>query len=220
MEYIYILNDEESTNVFNEIYHTNKFRFIPDPVPEIDITKCLNIRKDLNIPEEHKVYLHFGLMSERKGTLEILKAIEISSKSELNDVTFIFAGILDKGIKDEFVSLQDRIRDRVNILVFDQFCSYEFLFNLCFTCDVILMPYKLTSLSSGVIGYAAVFSKPVIGPSDGLIGNIIRKYNLGYCLPKITTAEIKKAFSTDIAVSENNYTRDNGLNGFINVILD
>lgn len=219
IESIYVLNDEDSSEEFNAIYHTDKFKFIPDPVPEIDITKCSNIREDLNIPSEHKVYLHFGSMGERKGTLEILKAIELSDNSELNNATFIFAGKLDKGIKDEFVSLQDRLRNRVNILIFDQFCSYEFLFNLCYTCDVILMPYKLTSLSSGVVGYASVFGKPVIGPSDGLIGNLIRKYNIGYCLPKITADEIKQAFSANIVISENSYMENNSLSSFINVIL-
>lgn len=41
------------------------------------------------------------------------------------------------------------------------------------------MPYHLTSLSSGVFGYAAVFNKPVIGPDNGLIGKLIQKYELG-----------------------------------------
>lgn len=220
IESIYVLNDEDSSEEFNAIYHTDKFKFIPDPVLEIDITKCSNIRNELSIPKEHKVYLHFGAMGERKGTLEILKAIELSDKTDLNNATFIFAGKIDKSIIDEVYSLQDRIKNRVHILMFDQFCSYEFLFNLCFTCDVILMPYKLTSLSSGVVGYAAVFNKPVIGPSDGLIGSLIRKFNLGYCLQQITAAEISKAFSTDISVLENNYIKKNSLSSFINIILE
>ena len=70
------------------------------------------------------------------------------------------------------------------------------------------MPYHITNLSSGVIGYAALFGKPVIGPSKGLLGHLINKYQLG----ETVGTPINKSFlniqlctprKTDLYINEN-----------------
>ena len=42
------------------------------------------------------------------------------------------------------------------------------------------MPYKRTSQSSGIIGYASQFSVPVLMPKKGLLKRLVRLYGLGY----------------------------------------
>ena len=123
--------------------------------------------------------MQFRGLDGRKGTIDILKSIIASKKGELKDSCFVFAGRINKNTLNDFYDLLSVAKEKTRILVFDQFCSYDFLWNLCYSCDVILMPYHLTSLSSGILGYAAVFNKPVIGPDNGLIGNLIKKYELG-----------------------------------------
>ena len=81
------------------------------------------------------------------------------------------------------------------------------------------MPYKITKLSSGVLGYAAVFKKPVIGPSDGLIGNLIKRNGLGMCLPYVSKDYIKKEFGKRLQAFETKYVEKNDVSEFIRIIL-
>ena len=179
IEQIFVLNDEDSARTFNTLYSTSKFRSLPDPVPSVDFSKVKSVREELGVSPVEKLYLHFGGLDGRKGTIDILKSIIASKKGELKDSCFVFAGRINKNTLNDFYDLLSVAKEKTRILVFDQFCSYDFLWNLCYSCDVILMPYNLTSLSSGILGYAAVFNKPVIGPDNGLIGNLIKKYELG-----------------------------------------
>ena len=179
IEQIFVLNDEDSARTFNTLYSTSRFRSLPDPVPSVDFSKVKSVREELGVSPVEKLYLHFGGLDGRKGTIDILKSIIASKKGELKDSCFVFAGRINKNTLNDFYDLLSVAKEKTRILVFDQFCSYDFLWNLCYSCDVILMPYHLTSLSSGILGYAAVFNKPVIGPDNGLIGNLIKKYELG-----------------------------------------
>lgn len=219
VERVFILNDEESANELNKIYKTNKFSFIPDPVPIVDFSKVKNIRTELNIKDNETVYLHFGGLTERKGTLDILKAIKTMDPTILRGKCFIFAGKIHNNINESFYTLLEDCKEKSHIIVFDEFCSYDKLYNLCFSSDVILMPYKITTLSSGVLGYASVFKKPVIGPGQNLLGRIIKKYEMGMAIESITPKSISLAIDKNIEYKGNDYTEKNSLSCFIDKIL-
>ena len=214
----YVLNDENSVCKLNEEYNTTKFVFLPDPVPNIDVSNIQDIRSELGISEEKYIYLHFGGLTERKGTLEILKAILDTDAETLSDRCFIFAGKIYDDIKDKFYELYEKARQKADILVFDEYCRYAFLYNLCKTCDCILMPYKMTNLSSGILGYAAFFNKPVIAPEQGLIGDIVRGNFLGVTLKDVSARGISAAFKLSPVCRLNNYAVRNSVDSFINTL--
>lgn len=157
-------------------------------------------------------------MAERKGTLDILSGILLLENEQLKDKTFVFAGKVQNSIREQFYSLMEPAKEKAHILVFDEFCSYRFLYDLCFTCDVIVIPYKDTNLSSGVIGYAALFEKPVIGPGSGLIGKIVKTNQMGITLENISDYAISKAFQENIVCGRNQYIESNKLNVFVDTI--
>lgn len=220
MDKVFILNDQKSADELNEKFHKSKFTFLPDPVPVVDKSKLVNPRKELGIPTDNKVFFHFGGLTQRKGTLDILKAINMSEAGDLQDKTFVFAGRIYERMHDEFYQLLEQAKKKAQILVFDEFCEYDFLYNMCHTCDVILMPYHYTSLSSGILGYASVFQKPVIGPTDGLIGRLIKDYNMGNCLEVISAETLSRAFMMSIDSDSKGYARINDVHNFINIVLD
>ena len=190
---VFILNDEKGAKELNRIYDTDKFRRLTDPVPAINAENYHSLRNELSIPDDDTVFLHFGAMDDRKGTLEILDAIAGLPKEKLEHKTFIFAGKVNKGIREKFYQLKkDAEENGARIIVNDDFCAFDYLFNLCVTADCILAPYKLTDLSSGVMGYASMFSTPVIGPAKGLLGNLIRDNALGETIPEITPTQISE----------------------------
>lgn len=220
-EKILILNDAQSCELLNKQFRTHKFTFLPDPVPVIDKYKLKNIRNEFNIPIDNEVFLHFGGLAKRKGTIEILQAIDKASSDELSNKTFIFAGRIYADIRGDFYNIANRIKGKVQLIIIDKFCPYDQLFNLCYSSDVFLMPYHLTNLSSGVLGYASLFQKTVIGPSNGLLGNIIRKYKLGITIDEIAPDNILGAvLQKDKPTVSTDYASNNRLENFIHTIFN
>lgn len=217
-----ILNDFSSTLTLNRLYNTANFETIPDPVPEVDIKKLKDLRILYNIPANQIVYLHFGAMTERKGTLDLLSALLLLPSESLQNKTFIFAGKVGKDIKERFYNLLNQIQSKgISIKVFDEFCSYDLLNNLCHTANCIIIPYKLTSLSSGALGYAAVHGIPVIGPSKGLIGDLINQFGLGSTIDEINPHAISKIIANFVPNQINSeYSTENTKENFISCFLN
>ncbi len=181
---IYTLNDSTSANYLNRKFKTTKFKFLPDPFNDMSL-KPLNIRGEFGIGSDDEVYIQFGDLSSRKGTLDIMEAISRLPKNILKDKYFIFAGRINKTIRDPFFKLLDQSEAKDHVIIKEGFLPNEFIHNLCFSCDYILVPYNLSAVSSGSVGYGAYYRKPLVGPSSGLLGRLIKKYKLGYCLKKI-----------------------------------
>ena len=219
IEKIFVLNDEDSTRTFNSLYSTSKFRSLPDPVPSVDFSKVKSVRENIGISSDERMLLHFGGLDGRKGTLDILNSIISSKEGELDNIFFVFAGRINKNTRDKFYELLNVAKTKAKILVFDKFCSYDFLCNLCYSCDVILMPYHLTNLSSGVLGYAALFHKPVIGPDNGLIGKLINKYHLGIATSIPLTSQEFKVQTDKTAAGCERYVMTNSLEKFKQIIM-
>ncbi len=196
---IFILNDERSAKRFNELFYSNKFCYLADPyVPLEGGDNIINVRKVYDIDVDKKIIIHFGALNENKGTLEIMNSL-LKMPADFNkEMHFILAGKIDDEIKNEFYDIYNEIKNRVNITVVDKFCSYEFLKDLCIASDAIVIPYKRTAQSSGVIGYASQFGKPVIAPSSGLLGRLVKEYKLGIVVPEITPESLINAYTTII----------------------
>ena len=218
---IFVLNDHSATCYFNKLFNVNKFKFIIDPILPLSYTSQ-NIRNQLGIDESERVYLHFGAMTKRKGTLDILDAIEMLSEKELNGKVFVFAGKIKNTIKNAFYERKQRLEKKAKIIVYDQFCSYEFLSDLCNSCDVVLVPYKNTSYSSGVLGYVALFNKMVIGPKEGLLGKLIRRNNLGYAKTSMDAKNLARVIAAEqeATFSGKNYVSKNDVKTFTNIIFE
>lgn len=189
---VFILNDNSAVCYLNRRFNTGKYLFLTDPFNMISY-KGKDIRAELDIDDNTIFYLHFGGMTDRKGTLEILEAIEMIPEDRLNNKVFVFAGKIKSDIKNDFYNHLSLLEGKCRILVFDEFCKNELLVDLCVSSNVIMMPYKDNNLSSGVLGYAAEFSKPVIGPRKGLIGKLIKRYGLGITINDINAESIYRA---------------------------
>lgn len=222
---VFILNDEGSANRLNKLYKSYKFKYIPDPFVPLNKSEISReeLRFKLGIDGKKKVFFHFGGLSERKGTLVILDTIRVMTPSITDQCCFIFAGVVGKYIRNDFYAKLKQCN--CQILVYDEFCTYEFISSLCQISDAILAPYKETDLSSGMFGYASQFGIPLIAPGDGLIGCIIRKFNLGLTMdPGVSTSSLKNAIERLIEQSSYNisdeYLKTNNIENFQKTILN
>lgn len=219
---IFVLNDNASARCLNIAWHDKKFITLPDPFQN----KAENIKlvKPLLDSSKTKV-LHFGGLTRRKGTMEILQAISmICEEKKAEQFQFVFAGKINDDIKDEFYKLYRLLKNECDIILMDKFCSYEELNELCRECDIILAPYQNVYSSSGVIAYAAKFHKPVVVPDDGLLGKLVKRYKLGLAIKDLSANAISKILTsgnkipTDINL-ENEYIQRNSVENFDHTIF-
>ena len=216
---ICVLNDEVSPLSFNKCYKTDKFAYLTDPLPIIK-GPFENLRKELNIPLENRIFFQFGTIDGRKHSIDVLKAVSLMGKDSLRRKTFIFSGRIDSCIREEFLQRVDALKNETQVILMEGFLSYEKLNNLCYTSDCILTLYDNVNQSSGTIGYAAYFHKYVIGPSKGLLGRLIQKNNLGIVLNEITPESIQRGLEQDFVAKPSNYCDDHSVIEFCKGMLD
>ena len=218
---VFILNSLKSASELNRIFKTSKFTYLPDPVLELPNNTNLNLKAHYEIPSEKTVFVHFGELSERKGTLNIVKSLKHFKADKLNRSVFIFAGVVKSEIKEQFYSL---IKDYDNIIVEDKFCSYNYLSALCKCADVILLPYLITNLSSGLLSYASQYETPVIAPKTGLIGELVEEYKLGRLLnantPEVIAQECVIAIENRIEKPTKEYSNSHSVTAFNTIIYN
>ena len=163
-------------------------------------------------------------MNTNKGSLEIMHSLTELAQEERTNYSFIFAGKVADDIRDSFYSLYSKIKDKVQIAVIDKYCSYNFFASLCISCDAIITPYKRTSQSSGLIGYASQFGKPVIAPNKGLLGSLVEEYNLGIlikdCSPHSLISAYKSVADGIYPRPNKKYCDDNSTEAFNKFILE
>lgn len=216
---IFLLNDKAAARYYNALFRCQRFQYLPDPavMPEFHEE---DYRMKYNIRTETKIFFHFGSMGRKKGTLLILETILAMSKDELQNCMFVFAGYVQDSIRQEFYQQLDLAQKRVRILVFNEFCSYDVLGNWCRACTAILLPYLETYNSSGCIGYAACFGKPVIATGNGLLGKLVRRYRLGMLLPYATVESLRQALTcASYPVVADDYMHENTPEHFARVAL-
>lgn len=212
---IFILNDNSAAQALNKIWKTNRFKYLPDPFVPIDSNKTTNLRESLNISEQKIVYLHFGAMSERKGTLDIFKMIENTPSCNLEKYCIIFAGKVGDDIKEQFYNKYHSFKDKIQIIPEDDFVDYERIGSYLITCDAVLLPYHYVNVSSGVIGYCAQFGKPAIATNKGLIGKLVRKNRIGKLVNTFITLE-----NIDCTPISSNYCITHTYQSFFDTLLN
>lgn len=218
IKHIYMGNDKSAPIYYNKLYNTKKFKYIPDPFNKIDVP-YKDMRKEYGIPDGKIVLYHFGSMGGRKGTREILQSLLDMDEEERNKYVFVFAGLIRD--KQGFYPYVERLKNKDCLRIFDTFCDFDFLQQWCMCCDAILIPYTQSHQSSGVLGYAAQYQKPVIGPGFGLIGKLIRRNHLGITLPAITSKGLRESYCAvkQWTYRETDYLETNSVRRFTDIVV-
>jgi glycosyltransferase involved in cell wall biosynthesis len=222
---IFLLNDAASARLMNRKYKCHVFHYLPDPVIPLITDNKLEVEEMPEILSGKKVFLHFGGLAARKGTIDILKSIELLDNSLLGKVCFIFAGRVNDDIKTKFRELVEKLSKKVQIMVYEGFCRYELLSRLCSSADYLLLPYRNSSQSSGILGFAARYDIPVLGTSGGLLGSLINNYKLGYAyklenISDLAVALEKHILMPSIKIDGREYLRENTILNFQRIIFE
>lgn len=180
-----LTNDPLAPSFYNRLLRTSKFHFVPDPV--IKPFPTSDPRCDTNLPAHKTIYLIFGGMNAYKGVLELLQAFtHVCKHNETfrTSTLLILAGVIGKPIRAEF---QQRLQHLNALspeplaLSFDRYLPEEELSRLISASDIICVPYRYPDHRgmSAVLLNAAAYGHPIVGTRFSLVGELIRRYNLG-----------------------------------------
>ena len=216
---IFILNDKGAASYLNRIWRTDRFEFLVDPYFG-GTGNCCPHPKTFH---DKLTFIHLGALSRRKGTINILNALQKLSKTEQQRVCLIFAGQVHQDIRNEFYHAIDKLSKTIEIKVYDDYISFERIGELCTVSDYVLIPYLNTAQSSGIISIAAKYSIPVIGPRQGLLGKLIRSNNLGITLPDVSASsicdQIRKCIHSEQITISSDYLSHHTVSEFLSQIF-
>lgn len=215
---IFLLNDKLSVSRLNNYFGVDKFKYLPDPIPNIDKEKLKDIRLELNISPKDKVYLQLGIQP-RKHISDIFKAIDSANSEVLKDKVFIFAGVFSDNYEIDYRKWLLKLRDKVRIIDLSGRVPFSELFNLFYIADYSFALYDNANMSSGVLGYSAFFDTFIIGPNKGLLGRLIKENNLGICIDTFSPQMILSAIKQEPKRSFNDYCKEHSISGFNNCIF-
>ena len=222
---VLMCNDSASAHYLNRLFHTTKFRYMPDPVGALPDYPGRDIREELGISQSEKVFLHPGSMYSYKNSLGILRALCLLDEKSPNKPVVIFAGQVRDGIRAEFDQLYQQAASHARLFFLQGYLPFERMADLFVTCDDVLIPYSVKGQSSGIVGHAAYYGKPVVVVKGGVIGKMVRKWKLGYLLEDDSETSIYHFLvdalaQSSVSTTGNTYAEAHTIEKFYKTVFD
>lgn len=186
---------------------------LPDPVDisEVADDSVYQLKKELHIEENRKVFLLFGRLTERKGIYQVLDAMkslkpEISKKCCLLLVGEIPDNIY-RNIEDSIELLNNNLK--IQVIIKEGYQKEENIPAYFSIADVILAPYQNHVGMSGIIVLGMAYEKVIMASSYGLMGEFVKRYSNGICLAENSSDEIVYKISKFLATDHLNEKSNN-----------
>jgi len=212
---VFILNDRHAVDYMNSwSFSRNVFRFLIDPIP----AGMGNIQVSKEKPDLNKQFkfIMMGSISPRKGCLEVIKALKYINLQEGETVSLRLLGAFSKEYPEYSKLITSEIdalklaRSNVHVEMRDQFIDNQAFCQEINNSDCVLAPYIKFYGSSGMIGHACRYGKPLLVSYEGLIGEIVRDNKLGLCVDPQNIKALSLALEAIIA-SNFEYSKSNAI---------
>lgn len=190
VETLFVLNDEWAASALNERFGRDRFVSLPDPVPSLAEE---GDEGGLDWDPDRCHFLLFGSLRREKGVIQFLDAVHRLSSEEAGRSSIHLLGKTRSDLREELpVRIEQVQEERPNLSVHfeDRFLTEPELDGALRSTDFVVAPYLRTEGSSGVLGHAAHYERPVVGPNTGLIGSLIDEYDLGLTVDTVSTAAL------------------------------
>lgn len=196
---IYILNDQRAVGFLNSKFK-NKFEMIHDPLP----ANCFHLSENFKTNRVF-TFLMIGQIQDRKGVIEFLNALEHIKFKLKNKIKILFAGpaCANDDYGRRVISLIEKLKsDNISFELMNKFVDPEDLTNMISNSDCILAAYKKHFVSSGALGYACRFQKPLLVNNEGFLGEFVNENKIGLA---VDAADSKKYSMSLIRILNGDY---------------
>lgn len=224
---IFVLNDLKTVSYLNNTFKTNIFKMLPDPIPALNPLEGFDIYEQYDSKKNRKIFLHIGSLGNRKGTFEVIDSAKHISLEKQAEIFILLVGKAENSSTAEIIS--NKIKENLNnskvkIVWDNQFVSNEKMKSLFDQSFSVVMPYKNTEGSSGILGHSAAANKKVISTGKGLLKEIIEEHQLGVLLENVTPNEIALAMEKlllghDETIKLNKFVLEHSPNKFSELII-
>ena len=168
--------DEYLARDFKTAFPENPIFFLPDPCPDDFSGDIRHARSALGLPENHTVFLFFGVGARRKG---LHLAVDAMLQLKMKDTFLLVAG--NQNPPRRVKRALDQLVHQNRALIMDRYVSSTEE-KLCFqTADVVLLPYLNHFGTSGILSRAMATGKPVIASDEQLLGKLVKDNEIGWC---------------------------------------
>ncbi|MBW4518513.1 MAG: glycosyltransferase family 4 protein [Scytolyngbya sp. HA4215-MV1] len=177
---------------------------LPDPVsvqPRIAQPKAQEqqqvLRKTLGISPERRVFLLFGALTGRKGIHKVLEAVSMLPPNLTQKLCLLLVGEIKASEETQVEATIAQLRQTipVQIVTHYQFVTDEEVQYYFQLADVVLATYQQHVGMSGILLLAAAAQKPVLSSDYGLMGELVRRYQLGLVVDSTIAKEISSGLS-------------------------
>jgi glycosyltransferase involved in cell wall biosynthesis len=177
----------------------HKVEALPDPAHPPVVDRIAAAGNDNNaLPHGRIAFLLFGYLTERKGPLVVLEALERLPPLVAGRIAVLMAGRVDPALQ---ARLDERRRRLAQLLpelwlgIDDRRLGDDELEGLVERSDVVLAPYQRFVGSSGVLLWAARAGRPVLAQQYGLVGHLTREHRLGLAIDSSDPAAVAAAIT-------------------------
>lgn len=171
--------------------------YLADPVQRYPHypSELEKLRVSLNIPHDRTVFLMFGVPQARKGIYQLLEAIALLPSNLAEKFCLLLVGPKseDSFIHNRITQLQQALP--IKIIKREQFVQDKEIQPYFELADVILAPYQRHVGMSAILVRAAAAQKPVLSCNYGLMGEMVKRYELGITIDASSPKEIAKGIT-------------------------
>lgn len=143
-------------------------------------------------------FLLFGYLTERKGPMVVLEALQRLAPAVASKIEVILAGRVDPALRsrlDEHCRRLATDQPQLKLRIEDRRLDQAELEGLVRQSNVVLAPYQRFVGSSGVLLWAARAGKPVLAQAYGLVGRLTQEHHLGLTVDSSDPAAVAIAIT-------------------------
>ena len=206
---------------------------LPDPIQldKFNIPDHHGLRQSLGIDRHRQVFLLFGALDGRKGIYQLLDAIAELPSDLCQKICLLLVGGTNA---NEQANIKLKLKSVCQTKPVQIIERYEFIpepevpvyFQLT---DVVLAPYQRHVGMSGILLLAAAAGKPVLSSNYGLMGEIVKRYELGLSVDSTIPSEIAQGLTQCLTrnphklgdrVKMQTFAKQNSKDNYVNVIFN
>ena len=169
------------------------------------------LRRDLGIDSDRTVFCLLGVLDSRKGTRQLLQAVQHINHEVGKQVCILLLGYVPdhESVAIETLAKEMNGVSSVQVIIRNQYIEATEVQHYYALSDVILTTYQNHMGSSSALIRAALAKKPVLSSDFGLMGHLVRTRKLGHVCdstsPPAIAAAIERILACDLSRVTNSF---------------